>query len=87
MPFSNNRNSLLCEYFINIPIFGMLLHILVKFFSCPYIINLNFVCPSVNQSMYMLTLKQSGLQFQNLDNRDTKKIFGKTSKRFFEKSI
>ena len=50
------------KYFIIIPIFGTLSHILAKiFFMLPFIIKRrrSFVCPSVNQFVYKLTLKEA----------------------------
>ena len=61
MSFFSNWNNFLCEIFYN---YSYLSHVIVHFgkifFMRPYIIKRtqSFVHPSVNQSVYMLTLKQ-----------------------------
>ena len=72
MPFSINRNNLLYEIFYN---YSYLWHVIAHFgkniFMLPYIIERrrNFVCPSANQFVYTLTLKQRRLQIWNLVQR------------------
>ena len=47
----------------------------------------SFVCPSVNLSVYTLTLKRSGLQFQNLVQKYQREFLRKHRSGFFKKSI
>ena len=73
------------KYFIIIPIFGTLSHILARlFFMCPYIMKQrqNFVCPSLNQPVYMLTFKQKSLQFWNLVRRYWRGFLRKSQRDF-----
>ena len=85
MPFSTNRNNLLYEIFYN---YSYLWHVITHFgkifFIHPYIIKLrrSFVCQSVNQSVYMLMLKQRGLA-SKFGTEILEGIFEKTSKQFF----
>ena len=44
----------------------------------------SFVCPSVNQSVYTLTLKQRGLQLQNLVKRYWRRFLRRPPRDFFK---
>ena len=81
------------KYFMFVPIFGSLSHILARFSSCAFNKaerRRGFVCPSVNQSVYKLTLKEAyrfKIWYRNIEEglwEDLEVIFLKIDLDFLE---
>ena len=90
MPFSANRNNLLFKIFYNYShLWHVIAHFGKTFFMRPYIIKQgrSFVCPSVNQSVCTLTIKQRGLQLRNLVQRYWRGFLRRPKRDFFFKNL
>ena len=87
MPFSTFHNNLLYEIFCNCShLFPVIAHFGKIFFMRQHLINWrrNFVRSSVNQSVYMLTLKQRGLHLWNLVQRCWREFLGRPQSDFLK---